>query len=438
MFNIILTTLGIKDKNILLEEKVEEKQYKGVVALFYFGKLTYHPERCQLCGLDNMNNSIIKNGFKKSCLTIPRVSEKAAYLVLRKQRYYCKKCCSYFTAETSLVERHCFISWNTRLAVLNKAVDLRSQKSIGQSCHVSCSTVSRIMNQAASQVAQTPFKYLPEHLMMDEFKSVKNIDGKMSFIYADAITHRIVDIVPDRRLFALKNYFYRFPLAERKRVKTVSIDMYEPYMVLIKEVFPNAEIIIDRFHIVQALNRALNMTRVSVMNRFKNAQRPLYNKFKRYWKMLLKPQEQLEGFTYRRFRLYKQWKTQKGIVKHLLGFDKKLLNTYDLVNKLRYALRENDQTAFELALKNIEITRISPQLQTVVKTLKKYTSMIDNTMVYRNLTNGPLEGINTKIKLIQRVSFGYRNFDHLRSRIILCTNLFVAHPKKEIKQHKTA
>ncbi len=438
MSNFILTTLGIKDKNITFEDKIEEKKYKGVVSLFYFGQLTYPPERCQLCGCDNVNHTIIKNGFKKSRLTIPRVSEKAAYLILKKQRYYCKKCCSYFTAETSVVARDCFISQNTRLAVLNKTTDIRSQKSIAQSCHVSCSTVSRIMNQAASQLAQTPFKYLPEHLMMDEFKSVKNIDGKMSFIYADALTHRLVDIVPDRRLFALKNYFYRFPLSERKRVKTVSIDMYEPYMTLIREVFPNAEIIIDRFHFVQALNRALNMTRVAVMNHYRTTERPIYNKYKRYWKILLKPREQLEVFNYRYFPLYKQWKTQKGVVEHLLSFDEKLLNTYTLVNTLRYALKENDKTAFETAIKNVKTNRISPQLQTVIKTLRKHNRMISNTMEYHNLTNGPLEGINTKIKLIQRISFGYRNFNHLRSRIILCTNLFAANPKKEIKQFYVA
>ena len=48
-------------------------------------------------------------------------------------------------------------------------------------------TVSRVINQAAS-VGQSSFDALPEHLMMDEFKSVKNVTGKMSFIYADRIT----------------------------------------------------------------------------------------------------------------------------------------------------------------------------------------------------------------------------------------------------------
>ncbi|MBI5976086.1 transposase, partial [Staphylococcus canis] len=84
----------------------------------------------------------------------------------------------------------------------------------------------------------------------------------------------------DRRLKSLKDYFYRFSLEERKRVQTVSIDMYQPYIVLIQELFPNAKIIIDRFHIIQSLNRALNMARVSVMHTFKNIDRPLYNKFK--------------------------------------------------------------------------------------------------------------------------------------------------------------
>ena len=88
------------------------------------------------------------------------------------------------------------------------------------------------------------------------------------------------------------------------------------------------------------------------------------------------------------------------------------------------------KAAFETALKNIEINSVAPKLQTAVKTLRKHNRMIRNTFEYSNLTNGPLEGINTKIKLIQRISFGYRNFGNLRSRIILCTNLFAANPKK--------
>ncbi|MBF2287537.1 transposase, partial [Staphylococcus haemolyticus] len=47
-------------------------------------------------------------------------------------------------------------------------------------------------------------------------------------------------------------------------------------------------------------------------------------------------------------------------------------------------------------------------------------------------------GINNKIKLIKRVSFGYRNYDNLRNRIIITSRLFVLTTKKEIKQLKVA
>ena len=65
----------------------------------------------------------------------------------------------------------------------------------------------------------------------------------MSFIYADAVSHRIVDVV----VKIVKRSFYRYSLKLRQKVKTVTIDMYEPYMSLIKQLFPNAKIIMIVF-----------------------------------------------------------------------------------------------------------------------------------------------------------------------------------------------
>ncbi|PYA76559.1 ISL3 family transposase, partial [Serratia marcescens] len=136
---------------------------------------------------------------------------------------------------------------------------------------------SRVINQAASDVGQSSFDALPEHLMMDEFKSVKNVIGKMSFIYADAVSHRIVDVVADRKLKSLKDHFYRYSLKLRQKVKTVTIDMYEPYRSLFNPRFPNAKIIIDRVLIVQALNPAENISIVHVMNYYMSTTPPLFN-----------------------------------------------------------------------------------------------------------------------------------------------------------------
>ena len=65
---------------------------------------------------------------------------------------------------------------------------------------------------------------------------------------------------------------------------------------------------------------------------------------------------------------------------------------------------------------------------TAVKTLKKYKRQIKNTMYYNGLSNdpyGPLEGINNKIKVIKRISYGYRSFSNFKAKILLVFSLFI-------------
>ena len=75
-----------------------------------------------------------------------------------------------------------------------------------------------------------------------------------------------MDIVENRQQQYLMNYFMTYSLKARRAVKTVTTDMYSPYIGLIEGCFPNAKIIIDRFHIAQHLNRVLNQIRIQTMN----------------------------------------------------------------------------------------------------------------------------------------------------------------------------
>ncbi|WP_414843355.1 transposase, partial [Dolosigranulum pigrum] len=58
-------------------------------------------------------------------------------------------------------------------------------------------------------------------------------------------------------------------MKERKKVQTVTTDLNAGYIHMIPELFPNATIILDRFHLVQLMVRALDRTRIKVMNRLK-------------------------------------------------------------------------------------------------------------------------------------------------------------------------
>jgi transposase len=51
------------------------------------------------------------------------------------------------------------------------------------------------------------------------------------------------------------------PFEVREQIEKVSIDMWEGFPKVIKQVFPNAKIVLDRFHVMKAVNKDLNKLR---------------------------------------------------------------------------------------------------------------------------------------------------------------------------------
>lgn len=84
---------------------------------------------------------------------------------------------------------------------------------------VSTTTVRRVIEHTARAIRQHPTHALPEHLCFDEFKSVKSVEAAMSFIFCDALSHRVIDIVEDRKQYTLTRYFLRY---DRKIVKRIN------------------------------------------------------------------------------------------------------------------------------------------------------------------------------------------------------------------------
>jgi len=412
----IINLLNLKAKNIIFDENFyTEEVVKGIESKIIHGTLTYKPEACYSCG-HAFDEKIIKYGFKTSNIKIPNVSGCNAYLRLKKQRYFCKHCNSTFILETNIVNKNCFISNNTKAAIALSAKEKISEKDIAKMHNVSHSTVNRIINSFYDYYKPN-YNFLPKHLCFDEFKSVKSAAGAMSFIFCDSVTGQIIDIVEDRRLHVLKDYFLRYSKAARSAVNTIVIDIYGPYISLIKSVFPNAKIIFDKFHIVQLFSRALNKTRIKVMNRDKKN----YNKFKRYWKLLLKDFTTVDHINYQYHRCFKNLMREIDIINYLLGLDPELRASYELYQYTRLSIKNKDFSLFKKVLDK-NINSVSDYMKTSIKTIKKYIGYIENTFKY-DYTNGILEGINNKIKVIKRIAFGYRCFFHFKNRILITQNL---------------
>lgn len=88
----------------------------------------------------------------------------------------------------------------------------------------------------------------------------------MSFVFADADQHSLPDILPGRRKRDLLKYFQHYSENARKNVKTVPMDMYAPYMDVVKDVFTHAQILLDRFHLFNHVGHAFAKTRIRIMN----------------------------------------------------------------------------------------------------------------------------------------------------------------------------
>lgn len=414
--NSILNLLNLKDENIFFDENFysEDVINTRTVKIFH-ATLSYTPKACYCCGhvFDGM---IIKHGYKTSTLKIPNVSGFSAFLKLKKQRYFCKHCHSTFTLQTNVVHKNCFISNNTKLAIALDAKNKVSEKDIAQRHNVSHSTVSRVID-SFYEYFKPNFNYLPQHLCFDEFKSVKSAAGAMSFIFCEAESGKIIDIVEDRRLHVLKDYFLQYSKVARSSVQTIVIDMYSPYISLIETVFPRAKIIIDTFHILQLFSRALNKTRIKVMNKDKKN----YRKLKRYWKLLLKDNTTIDYTNYSYHRCFRSRLREKDIVHYLLDLDSELKASYDLYHQVRHYVKHKEFDNLTRTLDS-NLEQVSDYMKTSVKTIKKYMEYVKNTLTY-GYNNGVLEGINNKIKVIKRIAFGYRCFYHFKNRILITQNL---------------
>ena len=259
--------------------------------------------------------------------------------------------------------------------------------------------------------------YLPEVLSFDEFKSVKTADGAMSFHMWNGGNGQTIDIIEDRCLDNLIKYFFYYDFKARSRVKFIIIDMYSPYVSLIKKMFPNANIIIDKFHLTQLISRSLNKTRIMVMKKHKQH----HKKFKRYWKLILKSREDLDTSKWKKYTCFKHLMTSANLVDFLINLDDELKETYWLYQDLLYAFKKDDYTLLKKTLNKSNIN-ISSYMKTSIKTLLEFLPYIKNTF-NNNYHNGYIEGNNNFIKVIKRIAFGFRSFKRFKARIMICKGL---------------
>ncbi|CVS21109.1 transposase [Streptococcus pneumoniae] len=252
----------------------------------------------------------------------------------------------------------------------------------------------------------------------------------MSFIAQDFEKLDIITVLEGRTQAVIRDHFLKYDRAVRCRVKIITMDMFSPYYDLAKQLrfqisrlrlkqSPNAKIVLDCFHIVQHLSRAMSRVRVQIMNQFHRKSHE-YKAIKRYWKLIQQDSRKLSDKRFYRptFRMHL---TNKEILNKLLSYSQDLKHHYQLYQLLLFHFQNKEpEKFFELIEDNLK--QVHPIFQTVFKTFLKDKEKIINALQL-HYSNAKLEATNNLIKLIKRNAFGFRNFENFKKRIFIALNI---------------
>ena len=312
--------IGIKDPNIIISLVFEKDTYIEVQAT-----LDYTAPSCPDC-----QGKMIK--YDLATVTLLQLLHwKRRFL--RRNSVGVPTCSSRVTvAKTSIVEKNCQISNLVRQKVAQLLTEKVSLTDIARRLRVSTSTVYRKLDQFTFK---EHYDKLPAVMSWDEFGFKK---GDLVFIAQNYETNELITILDNRRQTTIRNYFLKYPLEDRQKVQFITMDMSGAYIPLARRLFPNAKIVLDRFHIIQHLGRAFLKTRIAIMNQFDKKSLP-YRALKNHWRLFQKDSRKLSlnSFYSKTFR---QTLATHEVVAKTLDFSEELTDYYTLYQLLLFHFQE--------------------------------------------------------------------------------------------------
>ena len=321
----------------------------------------------------------------------------------RKRRYRCTCCGKRFYENNWLLPKWHRITNRLALMAVQKLSGKVSRKDIARELGVSESTICRWMNLTEYG---KPTK-LPTVLSIDEFRG--NAGGeKFQGILTSPLEKKIFDILPSCKEREIYEYLHSFSKEERANVKYFISDMKKDYLRIAKQIFPNATLVIDKFHVVRYCTWAVENVRKRVQKELLPEDRKY---FKRSRTLLLKHMKDLKD-------------ESKLAVERMLMVNTDLNDAYLLKEKFYEFMESKTRDEARKKLKEFRMYAYAadlPEFETLLRVLQNWQEYILNAFDC-HYSNGFTEGCNNKIKVLKRIAFGYRNFGNLRQRIMLTVN----------------
>ena len=361
------------------------------------------PVKEQICPCCKTRTTRVKDYRTQIIKDIP-IRFKTTLLSYRKRRYECKECGKTFYEKAYFLPKRARKTTRVTEFIVDRLKTKQSMKDIAIDADVSVNTVSKLLAPLAISA-----RHLPEVLCIDEFKGNTGY-YKYQVSLMDGKARKPIDIIECRYKSHLFDYFNRFSLEQRKKVKYVVIDLWKPYKDLATTYFPNAKIVADRFHYVRYALECVETIRKQVQNKLPRSERKY---FKHSRKLLLS--------RYDKLKVEKQKEELKYI---LINYSENLRKVYQEKEELLEIIQITNS---DRAIKKLNewVVRNSDSdiaiLRSCSRTYFNWITEIRNSLTVP-YSNGPMEGYNNKIKTLKRIAFGFRNFTNFKARILLMAN----------------
>lgn len=343
-------------------------------------------------------------------------------LRIKRIRYKCPECGKTHTFKLEGLSRGHVISDFVKTSIKNEFYEIQSFRTIAKRYDISIQKVINIFDEYTHFVPRRP---LPEYLCIDEKHFEGDTDGKYCVVLSDFFTGAIIDVLENRQMAYLDDYFEDIPFKEREKVKVFISDMYDGYSTIKNRYFPKALFVVDLFHVVKLLTTAVNKIRIRTYNQIALDDTLERHFMKTNWKYFLKDQFKIHKNEYhsKKFDIYLSY---GEIILRCLKMNMVFWDGYTVLQELLHYDKYETWTEANKFMDRI-ISKLKSSgdelLEKVADSYKKWKAGIINGLARnqtgRRFSNAIAENNNSHIQRIINVAYGYQNFDRFRARVML-------------------
>ena len=353
-----------------------------------------HPESCIKCN----STQIYKHGPKTTVFRDIPVRAKVTLIHAQLTRYRCRECRSIFVQPvTGMYENTRFTSRCIKYIQRQCLRDTFTRVAEDLGCDDK--TIRNIASEFVDSLNAEYKPVLPRVVGMDE----TTIDGKLRFIVTDLVDRKPIDMLIDREKSTVSNYLWKH---RNDPVEVVAMDMWKGYKNVVYEVYPNALIVVDKFHVVRMANEAVDKIRLRLS---RDRVKAIGQDWKRRKSLLRMRYKNLSE--HGKYNL-DMWLENEPDIKIAHNLKELFYLIYEMPN------REDAEQLLDdwLDLVPPDMQKGKSDFKPLVTIFKEWRKEILNYFDYP-VTNAYTEALNGVAKVANRLGRGY-GFEILRARVL--------------------